>query len=194
MTGTTARTAANAAAMLLALTGLTACSDSTAEGTQSPTTATSEPTTEAPEEVTDKEAFAEAERAARESVRHDTNKEVPKGADWASQAYRAERAKMVKTYRDRGITIRGESTWLGSEQGVSNRDAPGGWDLTLHVCTSSTTRAYIGDKDVSLDADGKPLPKGTRKVRELFSFTTPDKGQTWQVQQVQEEEWQPCDE
>ncbi|WP_068329892.1 hypothetical protein [Janibacter terrae] len=186
---TTVSSAAVAAVVVLSAAS---CSNSTdPKGTATESTAS--PTTS---EVTydDEHAFTEAEKAAKKAVARDRNEPVPEDATWATDTYRQDRAAALADNEKQGITLKGTTEWTGFKRGMSNPDAAGGWDLTAYVCSRSDTRAYKGSKDVSLGADGKPLPKGKRDVVALYSFTTPDKGKTWQVNDTQQVEDESCDE
>lgn len=186
---TTVSIAAAAAAVTLSAAS---CSNSPDPG-GSTTETTSSPTTS---EVTydDEHAFTEAEKAAKHAISRNPNEEVPAEADWATDSYRQGRAEALADNREQGIEIRGDRKWTGAKRGASNPDAAGGWDLTMNICTANTTRAYKDGKDVSLGPDGRPLPKGARNVVELYSFTTPDNGKSWQVDDVQQVEGESCDE
>lgn len=183
-----------AAAVAVVTLTATSCSSDPAEGTTS-TSGTSSSSPPSPSETTydDEHAFTEAEKIARKAVVRDLNDSIPADATWATESFKAEDAKVDEEWAKQGITIKGTTKFKGTRRGKSVPQAAGGWDLTLHVCSSATTRAYKGGKDVSLDANGKPLPKGPRDVVELYSFTTPDKGKTWQVDDVQQEEDETCD-
>lgn len=183
-----------AAAVAVVTLTATSCSSDPAEGTTS-TSGTSSSSAPSPSETTydDEHAFTEAEKVAKKAVARDRNEAIPKDADWATAAYKKDRADVLADSKSQGITIKGTTTWGGFKRNKSNPDAPGGWDLTGYVCTTSDTRAYKDGKDVSLGPDGKPLPKGERDVVYLYSFTTPDKGETWQVHDAQQVEDESCD-
>lgn len=181
-----------AAAAAVVTLSAASCSNSTDPGGTTTETTASPTTSEATYD--DEHAFTEAEKAAKQAVARDPNSEVPQDASWATASYKAGRAEALADNRKQGIEIKGSRKWTGAKRGASNPDAAGGWDLTMNVCTSNTTRAFKDGKDVSLGPDGKPLPKGARDVVELYSFVTPDKGKTWQVDQVQQLEGESCDE
>lgn len=183
-----------AAALAVVTLTATSCSSDPAEGTTSTSTASSS-SNPSPSETTydDEHAFTEAEKAAKKAVAHPLDEPIAADDSWASGTYRASFNAGVRDGESQGITLKGSSKWVGSERGASNREAAGGWDLTMNVCSSSTVRGYKDGKDVSLGADGKPLPKGSRDVAYLYSFTTPDKGKTWQVNDTQQVEGETCD-
>ena len=185
-------TVSAAAAAAVVVLSAASCSNSPdPEGTATESTAS--PTTS---EVTynDEHAFTEAEKAARQFQEHDVNKTLTEKDSWASAPFRQDFNSGVADSEKQGITIKGTTELTGFKRGKSNPDATGGWDLSAYVCSSSDARAYKGDKDVSLGPDGKPLPKGKRDVVYLYSFTTPDKGKTWQIADAQQVEDESCDE
>lgn len=177
-----------AAAAALTLAG---CSgDSAADGTDGPSFTPSSSQSETT--PTDEEVFAAAEASAKKDIALPPGARVPKDATWATDTFRSARAKAAREVEKQGLTFKGATTWRGARPEASEPDAVGGWQVTMHVCTESTTRVYKDGKDVSAGKDGKPLPKGKRQVAYLYSFATPDDGKTWQVDGAQQEEGETC--
>ena len=120
------------------------------------------------------------------------NNLIGKDVPWVTDPYRRTYNEQIQEWKGLGVVQKGKASTTSLHLAESKPDAPGGWDLSVYVCTESTLRAYIDGEDVSVDPldPGKPLPKGTRKGVTLDGYTTPDRGRTWQLNssQVLEEE------
>lgn len=179
-----------AAALAAAALAMSGCSGDSSAQEQTPTPSADPSTSEAT--PTEEEVFAAAEASAKKVVPMSPGARIPKDATWATEAFRKDRDEAADEVEKQGLTFKGKTTWLGARPEASDPDASGGWQVTMHVCSESTTRIYKDGKDVSAGKDGKPLPKGKREVAYLYSFATPDEGKTWQVDSRQQEEGETC--
>ena len=175
---------------VLTLTAASCSSDNGGgeDDTSTETTSSTSSATASPAAYGDEHVYAEAEKAIRTSRKHDFNKPIPKGTAWATPSSRKAYNEEVAEYRDDlKVTQKGKITTTGIEPAESNAGAPGGWDLTMYACTTSTVRAYDEDgNDVTGDpATGDPLPDKPRSGVDLVSLMTPDRGKTWQIENVQ---------
>ncbi|WP_169797260.1 hypothetical protein, partial [Janibacter anophelis] len=117
----------------------------------------------------------------------DPNATIPKDAEWVTDAYRKTYNSDVGELKDLGVVQKGTTTTEDLHLAKSDPDAPGGWYVTVYNCNVSTVRAYIDGEDVSRDPqdEDKPLPKGPRTGVSLDRYTTPDDGQSWQIDDSQ---------
>lgn len=108
---------------------------------------------------------------------------IPADAEWATDAFRQPYNDEIKGAKDAGAVLKGKVSTESLRLASSDPDAPGGWDVTVYQCSKTTVRAYIDGEDVSTDPlhPDKPLPKGPRINAYLKSFTTPDGGKSWQI-------------
>lgn len=187
---------ATATCVGLLAVSLAGCGDDSSDASTSSSSSTSESTSE----DTDKQAYAEAEAAIKTSDQHDFNKPIPADADWADDTYRKAVKDQLAEDRKMQVTQKGEVTTTSVHPETSDPDAPGGWDLSVISCSTSTVRIYDDKgKDVTGDPEtGEELPKKPQKGAHRISFTTPDDGKTWQIHQVQrltkdEAKESPCD-
>lgn len=192
----TPRALATAACAGLLAVSLAGCGDDSSDASTTSSSSTSESTSE----DTDKHAYAEAEAAIKAKDQHDMNKPVPADAEWADDTYRKAVKDALAEDRKMKVTRKGEVTNDSVHPETSDPDAPGGWDLSVISCSTSTVRIYDDKgKDVTGDPDtGEDLPKKPQKGVHRVSFTTPDDGETWQIHQIQqldekEAKESPCD-
>ncbi|UUZ43937.1 hypothetical protein LP422_14755 [Janibacter limosus] len=117
----------------------------------------------------------------------DPNAKIPDTAAWATAAYRKKYNDDPAKYKDIGAVVKGKVSSSSLHLASSKPDAPGGWDVTVYNCTVSTQRVYIDGKDVTSDPKNpkKTLPKGPRDSVFSDSYTTPDGGRTWQLNNTQ---------
>ncbi|SMC53036.1 hypothetical protein [Janibacter indicus] len=173
-----------AMACAAALLTLAACGgDADGEKTSASSSSTSsEPTYD------DDYAYAEAKKIAPMMRKIAAGKPLPKDTEWATASYIKAYNDQVASLKKKGITEKGSVTIDSMHQDASNPDAPGGWDMTMYECSTSTVRYYKDGKDVT----GTPgdsntrLPKGPHENVHLLSFTTSDDGKTWQLDEVQQ--------
>lgn len=197
MTRGGARCVALCAGLVVALAG---CAD---EGSDTSTTSTTDSSgsASASEAAEDERAYDDAEKAIKAKDEHDFNKPIPADADWADSTYRKSVKDLIEDEDEKKVTRKGTIKTASVHPETSDRDAPGGWDLSVIACSTSTVRIYDAKgNDVTADPEtpGEKLPKGPRQGAHRVSFTTPDDGKTWQIHQVQqltEEEAKetPCD-
>lgn len=173
-----------AAACVAALLTLAACSgDADGEKTtasSSASSASSEPT------YGEDHIMTEVRKADKAFRALDPNALIPEDADWVTDEYRNTYNADTNELKDMGVVQKGKVTTKALHLAKSDPDAPGGWHVTVYNCNVSTRRVYLDGEDVSadpLDAD-KPLPKGPRKSVLLDSYTTPDGGKSWQLNDV----------
>ncbi len=115
------------------------------------------------------------------------NATIPDTAAWATAAYRKKYNDGLAEYRDIGAVVKGKVSSSSLHLASSKPDAPGGWDVTVYNCAVSTQRVYIDGKDATTDPENpaETLPKGPRHEVFLDSYTTPDGGKTWQLNNTQ---------
>lgn len=175
-----------AAVCVAALVTLAACGgDADGEKTSTSTatsSASSEPTYD------DEYAYAEARKVATQFRELPSRKPLPEGTKWATAAYITAYNEQMASLKEQGITEKGSVEVNSMHEETSDTDAPGGWDLTMYECSTSTVRAYKDGKDVTgTPGDpSTPLPKGPRDTVHLLSYTSPDGGKTWQLDKVQQ--------
>lgn len=192
----TPRALATAACAGLLAVSLAGCGDDSSDAS---TTSSSESssTSESPSK---EHVNAEVKKAIKAKEQHDMNKPVPADAEWADDTYRKAVKDALAEDRKMKVTRKGEVTNDSVHPETSDPDAPGGWDLSVISCSTSTVRIYDDKgKDVTGDPDtGEDLPKKPQKGVHRVSFTTPDDGETWQIHQIQrltkdEAKESPCD-
>lgn len=129
----------------------------------------------------------------------DPNAKIPADAGWVTDAYREKYNDDQDEYKKMGVEQKGKVSTTSLHLAESDRNAPGGWDVTVYNCSVSTVRAYIDGEDVTADPENpdKALPKGPRESVFLDRYSTPDGGKTWQLDDVQrlsgkDEEEAPC--
>lgn len=112
---------------------------------------------------------------------------IPADADWATDSYRKTHNATRDGYKEHGAEVKGKITSTALHLNESDPDAPGGWDVSVYDCASSTLRLYVDGEDITPDPDhpGQVLPKGAQTEIYLKSFTTPDGGKTWQLDDSQ---------
>ncbi|QNF93333.1 hypothetical protein [Janibacter sp. YB324] len=195
LTRSTPAMACAAAVLSLAACGGDADGEKTSATSPESSAASSEPTYD------DDYAYAEAKKTMPKLRRHDPNKPIPASADWATANYRRAYNEEVASFKKLGVTTRGTVQVTSTQLAESNRDAVGGWDLSVYVCSVSTTRLYDSEgNDVSADPvdASKSLPKGPRKGAHLYNYTTADQGKTWKLDEVlylsgKDAEESPCE-
>lgn len=178
--------AAITCAVAFALTG---CSDEASDTTS----ATSLPS------LDDDQAYDRAVKIKPKMDAHDVDEPLPEGTAWATPAYIEKYNDGLATQHDNGLTLSGKVTTTATHPKDSNPDAAGGWDLTVYSCTTTTVRLHKDGRDVTADPRDptKVLPKGPRDNVHILSFTSQDKGTTWQVDRSrmlsdEEAEKSPC--
>ena len=168
-----------ALACAAALLTLAACGgDADGEKTSASSSSTSsEPTYD------EKYAYSKARKIEPKQRAHDLNEPLPEDTEWATARFINSFNKEISAIKDAGAIQKGQVKVTATYPAESDPDAPGGWDLTMHQCSTSTARLYKDGKDVTgTPGDpGTPLPKGPQKNVHLKSFTTPDHGKTWQL-------------
>lgn len=180
----TPRALATATCVGLLAVSLAGCGDDSSDAS---TSSSSSPASSSSNEDTDKQAYAKAEKAIESKNQHDMNKPIPADAEWADDAYRKAIKDARAEDRKMKVTRKGKVTTDSVHPETSDPDAPGGWDLSVISCSTSTVRIYDDEgKDVTGDPEtGETLPKKPQKGVHRYSFTTPDDGKTWQIHQVQ---------
>lgn len=163
----------------ITLIGLTACGSDSDTPTTSSNSA--EPTYD------DDYAFEEAQAIEPKRRAHDPNTKLSEDTPWATKAYIDLVNSNYTAMKKEGVVEKGTVKVNSTHLAKSDPDAPGGWDLTLYQCSTSTIRYFKGDKDITTDPknDGAPLPKSPRDNVHLLTFYTPDQGKTWQIDDVQ---------
>lgn len=172
------RTSAAAVGAALVMT-MTACGeDGGGESTSS-----SSGTASSPQTYSEGHILAEVKKVDKKLRAVGQGKTIPEDADWATDAFRKPYNDEVKSTKDAGAVVRGKITTESIRLASNDPDAPGGWDVSTYQCTKSTVRIYIDGKDVTADPEkpDKLLPKGPRVSAFRKSFTTPDDGKTWQI-------------
>lgn len=154
--------------------------DSGSESTQSSSGASSSSTSPTYDE---RHIMSEVRRVDEQLRALGPSTKIPKDADWATDNFRTPYNDEITSTKDSGVVLKGKVTTDSLRLASSDPDAPGGWDVTVHLCTTTTVRAYIDGEDVSTDpADpDKPLPKGPRHNAYTTKYVTPDDGKTWQI-------------
>lgn len=144
--------------------------------------------------------MAEVREAYRAFRALNPNAPIPQGADWVTDRYRESYNADNAELKDMGVVQKGKVTTKALHLAESDPDAPGGWQVTVYNCNVSTMRAYMDGEDVSTDPNDpdKPLAKGPRSGVSLDSYTTPDAGESWQVDDSQvlsesDAKSSPCD-
>ncbi|MCT1620459.1 hypothetical protein [Janibacter hoylei] len=172
-----------ATACAIALIGLTACGGSDSEGSSTTSTSSSSA------DLTYDDDYAVDAARATESKRraHDPNTKLSDDTPWATEDYIDTFNRNVTAMKEAGVVEKGTVKVNSVHLATSDPDAPGGWNLTLYQCSTSTARYFKGDKDVTTDPnnDNKPAPKGPQENVHLVSFHTPDQGKTWQIDDSQ---------
>lgn len=146
------------------------------------------PTSSSPSTAVDEEqAYAEVKKVDTKFRAHDQDEPLAADTTWASDAFRKQFNDDVAKREEQGLTRKGSTKVTGIHPSESKPEAPGGWDLSIFVCSTSTVRLYDKDgKDMTGDPSnpGQPLPPGPRDNVHLMSFTTPDDGTTWQLDKM----------
>ncbi|WP_415830735.1 hypothetical protein [Janibacter anophelis] len=165
------------------------------EGTDTTTSASSSTTYD------DEYAYAEAKKVDAKFQAHDGSKPLPTDTEWATDSFIKGYNEEVQAQNDAGVVEKGKVTITGTHPAESRPDAPGGWDLTMYQCSVSTIRYFKDGVDVTVRQEdpSEPLPKGPHDNVHLLSFTSPDDGKTWQLDESQylygdRAEEAPCDE
>lgn len=176
-----------AAVCITALVTLAACGGD-ADGEKTSTSSASSSTSSASSEPTygEDHIMTEVRKAHKAFRALDPNALIPKDADWVTDEYRKTYNADTNELKDMGVVQKGKVTTKSLHLDKSDPDAPGGWYVSVYACTSSTLRAYIDGEDVSADPldPNKPLPKGPQEGVLLDSYTTPDGGKSWQLDNV----------
>lgn len=157
-------------------------------GKDAPIEPTSSSSSTSPVTYDDTHAYTEAKKVATEWRSVPSGKQLPESSDWATASFIKAYNDQVANLKKQGIAEKGSVRVHSMHEETSNPDAVGGWDLTVYECSTSTIRAYKDGKDVTgTPGDpSTPLPKGPREAVHLLSYTTPDKGKTWQLDKVQQ--------
>lgn len=171
------------AALMMTVAG---CGDSGGGETTEPSTTSSSSTSSQPT-YDENHIMDEVRRVDKELRKLGPNDKISADAAWATSGYRTAYNEGVAATEDAGAKLKGKVTTDSLRLADSEPDAPGGWNVTVYLCATSTVRAYIDGEDVSADPEdsSKPLPKGPRTSAFLESFTTPDGGRTWQLDDSQ---------
>lgn len=174
---------AQAMACAAALVTLAACGGD-ADGEK--TSASSSSTSSAPT-YDDAYAYTEAKKIEPKQRAHDLNKPLPEDTEWATPKFVQSFNKEMSTIKNAGAVQKGHIKATATYPAESDPDAPGGWDLTMYQCSTSTVRLYKDGKDVSGTPGNPstPLPMGPQMNVHLKSYTTPDQGKTWQLDKSQ---------
>ncbi|SMC53017.1 hypothetical protein SAMN06296429_104294 [Janibacter indicus] len=175
-----------AVACAAALLVLTACGGD-ADGERVSTTSSVASSSSSKPAYDDEYAYSEAKKSNEALLSHDSNKPLPEDVEWATANYIKTYNEALDAIQEAGAKQRGNVSVQATHLAESKPAAPGGWDLSMYQCSTSTVRLYKGGKDVTahpLDPS-KPLPKGSRKNVHLLNFTTPDDGKTWQLDKAQ---------
>lgn len=153
---------------------LAACGDS--EG--SDTTSTSSSATYDDDHAMD--AVREIDKKFRA---HDPSTPIGEDEDWATDKFRTRFNDELAALDEEGVVRKGSATTESLHLKTSDPDAPGGWDLTVYMCSLNTTRLLIDGEDVTADPanPGQLLPDKPRHDAFLNTYTTPDSGKTWQL-------------
>lgn len=178
LTGYTQALACAAALLTLAACGGDADGEKTSASSSS---TSSEPTYD------DDYAYAQAEKVQTKVRGIKPNEPIPKGATWATRSYIKAYNEDVADQKNAGVVERGSVTVDAMHPLDSNPEAPGGWDLTMYQCSTSTVRYFKDGEDVTARPEdpNKPMPSGPQKNVHLLSFKTPDDGRTWQIDNAQ---------
>ncbi|CAM4069506.1 hypothetical protein [Janibacter anophelis] len=190
------------ACVATALMTLAGCGSGEGEGTDTTASSSSSNSSSASSEPTYDEAhiMTEVRKADRAFRALDPNELIPEDADWVTDSYRTKYNSDTKELKDAGLVQKGKVTTKSLHLATSEPDAPGGWQVTVYNCNVSTRRVYQDGEDVSADPldPSKPLPEGPRESVLLDSYTTPDGGKSWQLDDVAPVEGKdsqdtPCD-
>ncbi|CAM4193995.1 hypothetical protein [Janibacter anophelis] len=170
------------ASLAAALVALAGCGGES-EGTDTTTSASSSSASSTTSEPTYDEAhiMGEVKKANTEFHGLDPNAMIAEDVDWATDAFRKSYNDNRTEYKEKGVVLKGKVTTDSLHLAKSEPDAPGGWYVSVYNCSSTTVRAYLNGKDVTLDPSNpdKLLPKGPRDNVFLDRYSTPDDGASW---------------